>query len=647
MPYNIKLYESFIPRQLADNLVNGTNPVEWTRNPQNRFETFYFRRKNDKVDEYVCSIPPPETRELLHKIQEEQNSHENEAELLTKAVNIVKNFLPPTRCMFADNLRGSYWTYAYCLGDKIIQYHEVLTAQERESENKARRAEIPSTIFVLGRFLDASAKKVALSNQATLSQTKKYLDDVDRTFRLLDDKSSPFSHHSSQKVVLHTIMDGSICDMTLQPRSIEVIYKCDPEGSQFQPQIVEVHEIKTCQYKMFVHVPGLCLLEPFVFNKNVNDALIHVECQLIGEDLQADAHRKTFEDYSGRVVLRDRADFPVRSDNRICIADHEVTALARGFYLARSKSGYRTPSAYYNLRHVVLFNGFYDLADDLNQQLGQVIFECVGTKLMAPAFENDQQLVLDWSDSFVMWFEVYSFAGEFLGLSKIEKETTGPHKKLTAQLVDPETLKDTEGHHPLNFYFDLPVYEAPHNFWNFQSYSRSQTGEIKTVRKEGKNFDVGKTVFVKETVTVTVDHYGTAEAVTVTARESQETESEQVKNTETVDAPDIEAGEIATVVVYADAVETSVVVETETVGGAPQEIQQVQQLEVPDSKEKEPSEPEQAPKAERHEQVEVVFTEVHGLQDDILEQLIEEIVKELDMDDYESDDPNGGLHDEL
>lgn len=471
VPFNIRLHESFLSPRLAAELANRTEPPG---DPATEFEKFYIQRESE-VDEYLCAIPPLDTQKFA---SEQVPEPQNEAEVLARAVDIIHSSFSEKDCVWSYELKGNYWTYAFCNGDKIIQYHEGVPPQERGHRHVAME---PSTVFVLGRFSRASMNDVKFANQAGSSQYAAYAKEQKRVSKLLDEKTSPFSHHTSQKVVLQMVTDGSVCDVTLQPRTIEVVYKCDPSGGTSLPQIMDVLEIKTCHYKMFVHIPLLCFYEPFIPNKNIRDALVDIVCQRVGDE---ETGLATFEDHVDRVVLRDSAYFPVRADNRINIAGHHIMPLNRGFYLARSKTGYKSPSTYFNDRNVVLFNGVHEDLMDLNKQFGEAMFQALDSgKIGAPVMNKNGQQVLDWSHSFILWFEVYNYQGEFLGLSRIERD--GSKKNMfTAQFSNPVTLVDLDGDVPFFVRFAKPDFEAPLNMWNFEMFSNGDHSKFRKHRRQ-------------------------------------------------------------------------------------------------------------------------------------------------------------------
>lgn len=460
VPFNVNLYESYIPGPLADKLILKSNPED----------NYYYerllidRRHQNGTDEYICEFAPVTYLKLEENTEEEE---EPEHEMLRKATQLIHLTFDKSSCVWAYDFRGWYWTYAFCFGDKVIQYHEGAAHSSRPNTHKPIA---PSTVFVLGRFTNASAKKVNFENQISDLQYKSFVENAGRSYRLLDEKASPFSHHSSQKVILQTVTDGTTCDMTRQPRSMELVYACSEMGGDVA-EIINVEEIRTCHYKMVLHIPKLCQYEPFVPTKQVQDSLVDVACQKIDRANTYNDAKSSFDDYLGVTLLREDEDFPVRPDNRINIALHDILDLRGGFYIATHDYEYISTSEYFNNRCVALFNGEFTHLEDLNYQFGRAVFNSMGKSFLAPSSTPENPIALDWLHKFVLWFEIYSITGEFIALSRIENTSDGDQPALNALIVDPVDLVEMNGDQPLFARFQRPEFQAPHNLWNFEIFS--------------------------------------------------------------------------------------------------------------------------------------------------------------------------------
>lgn len=511
---------------MVRDLKNSVLKSQWTNDPNNTFESYFIDRGN-RTDEYLCSIPSGlidsiEEKELTSSL--EQVDAVNDARLLATAIDIIEKSFPTDECVFAYDLRGLYWTYAYCFADKVIQYHEAVPPAERRKRHLAAN---PNQVYLLGRFTDATSNSIKIGNQATQKHKEKYVTQGKSTFTLGDDIASPFHHRSTHQVVQQQMQPGSYCEEINGQRSVEIIYKCDPDAHGFsQPQIIDVPELTTCLYKMVIHVPDLCSLEQFAPLRSIRDSLVELACQLVDEERAGEEEEppRPFESYTSNVRLRDHDNFPVRGDNKISVDEHSLMSLGYGFYLAKSKVGYTSTSSFYNNRNIVIHNGFADLLEDLGNQIGRTLYNAVGRTLLAPYFEENDQKRLSWSDSFTIWLEVYDFFGNFKALIRTVRDGSNTKKSLLLQVIDPVTMIDIDGDSPEDLAFDLPEYEAPHNLWNYQYFSRGEVGQRK--QKAINNPGV-KTVTEKEVVTVTVPSQDEEQAATEGAEHLVELSDEQ------------------------------------------------------------------------------------------------------------------------
>lgn len=470
VPFNVKIYDSHVPQRLANRLVAETG-----ENPAGKlYERLYIGSQNGPngtvgKDEYICEIHS-ET-ELLKRQKDTETKlpeWENQKDILANAMAIVHETFPAEACLYAYDLRGMYWTYALCSGDKIIQYHEGAKPEERPFKHVPQ---MPNTVFVLGRFSRASDREVLFHNQASKTQYETYMKHAERTVTLLDEKLAPYTHLSAQKAVLQIVTDGSVCDMTLQPRTIEVVYKCDAAGGH-KAAILDVLEIKTCHYRMFVHVPKLCLYAPFSPHGPGLNPAVDVACQRVSSEENA-AEIGELGDYLLNVAFRDHPLFPIRADNRIDVSRHVLGSLGRGFYIAKSKDPLKTSNEYYNLRNVAIFTGTYSSLTDLNAQFGRAFYKAMGSTLLAPSLPEQGVKILQWLHSFVVWYEIYDHTGTFLGVTRIEHDAFKKRNALEALLLDPVTLLDVEGDEPRMVAFQRPFFAAPHGFWNFEAFSEN------------------------------------------------------------------------------------------------------------------------------------------------------------------------------
>lgn len=413
---------------------------------------------------YLCHVP----KVMPANATEVETSFVAQDDLLTRAVGILNSALPANECIFSYGVNGEYWTFAYCFGDKVIQFHENLNHYIKTSVHKP---EHPDFVFVLGKFDGVVHNEIEIANQSPAQGTR--LDT--KEFVMSDDTINPFNlknSHSTQKFLQHELQNGGICDWTQEARTVDVIYKCSKRGSG-KVQILDVNEIKTCEYQMIIDVPQLCQLEEFC-ESNVENKVTDIGCRRIDPHApEGDVSVELFRRESWpslQLVPEPPAPlqfFPISNRHKISIAEHALFPLGLGFYLARPHKLPQTTSDYYNDRHVIVYNFDFDGPADLIQKLGSMLHNVVGRKLLAPVKGDDGLLhFLLWEDTFVLWFEVYDFYGRFISMARIERDGANKERVLLILLVDPETMLDHEGD-----LVQIGAYEATGDAVNFERFA--------------------------------------------------------------------------------------------------------------------------------------------------------------------------------
>jgi len=126
----------------------------------------------------------------------------------------------------------SYWTYEVCHGEYVRQYHDAKEGKETKTLE-----------FFLGRysqetFMAQIAQSSAAAGEATAAKPK--------TLRL-EEVDLPYLE------VVYA--DGTVCDLTGQPRQTQVRYVCHASGRH---ELVSFQETSSCQYVIVVLSPLLC-----------------------------------------------------------------------------------------------------------------------------------------------------------------------------------------------------------------------------------------------------------------------------------------------------------------------------------------------------------------------------------------------------
>ena len=152
---------------------------------------------------------------VLPKLPEEEKEGEGTAALETAAA--ASRVLEPglalaglkANCLY--RMEG-WWTYEFCFGVGVKQFHHDQQSGARVSE------------FVMGRY-DSTVSRLVVDGEG--------------------------------KQVRQRYVGGTVCDLSGQPRSVEVRYLCNdkPNGITF---VGELQEPATCQYSLAVLTPLVC-----------------------------------------------------------------------------------------------------------------------------------------------------------------------------------------------------------------------------------------------------------------------------------------------------------------------------------------------------------------------------------------------------
>ncbi|KAI3906087.1 hypothetical protein MKW92_029882 [Papaver armeniacum] len=177
---------------------------------------------NEEGKKYMCFLPSVEKPKAESSVAQRNSSNsivESERSVRLKTPDeLLENLKGP--CFIRQE---GWWTYEFCYHKKLRQIH--LEGDKALQE------------FVLGEY---DAEATALYNQ-NLSD-----------FSTLKD---PRSKDASQRYHTHIYTNGTICDLTNQPRETEVRFVCQPGPKGV---ITSIAELSTCKYALTFQTPYLC-----------------------------------------------------------------------------------------------------------------------------------------------------------------------------------------------------------------------------------------------------------------------------------------------------------------------------------------------------------------------------------------------------
>ncbi|WOL17305.1 hypothetical protein Cni_G26096 [Canna indica] len=176
---------------------------------------------NKDGQNYICFLPIAEETKNLKTVTQENSSSlimETEQKIKLKTPDELIDILNE-RCFYRHE---GWWTYEFCFQKHVKQLHI-------EDERAVQE-------FVLGVF-DPNATATFNENQSDVSIFK-----------------DPRSKDASQRYHAQWYTNGTICDLTNQPRETEVRFVCS------EPSVVisSIKETSTCKYIVTVQCPLLC-----------------------------------------------------------------------------------------------------------------------------------------------------------------------------------------------------------------------------------------------------------------------------------------------------------------------------------------------------------------------------------------------------
>lgn len=464
----VNYFNANIPKSIANDLVHKN----YYRESNGTFEIMQLKG-SERPTEYLCFLPNIHLGGTIEEGNESELLIDTDRRnaIIARGVKSINETFWKKECLFVYGLNGGYWTFGYCFGDRIIQFHEAI----ENFVSGDHRPEYPNHVYLLGKFLGTTSEK-GFQNHAEWN--KQYLKEEDFTYHKTALPNSHLQPSKSQSpFLMHSLKGGGICDLTRKPRSIDVLYVCDPTRLK-AAEIIDVEEVRTCTYRMTISVPELCQIEELK-PIDISERSVDIDCKLIDPNAldangSIDISLEDFQSYKDLPVQRDSL-FPLKKFTKITPTDYSLVPLGNGIFVGSTKSPIYD-NDYLNYRHIMICSDYKESSDDLIKSLGSTLHHTVGTKLFSPLSINEQQDLLSWNDTFVIWFELYDFSGSLRSLAKIAR----PEKKervLDIQIVDPETMLDQDGDLVL-----VSKYTNSRLSYNFESFVKN--GVIRAVNKK-------------------------------------------------------------------------------------------------------------------------------------------------------------------
>lgn len=190
---------------------------------------------------YLCSIPVLAPPPVLNQTATELAKAEEARELSrasAKGWELMSGL--DGHCLY---FMSGWWSYSFCYGKGVVQFHALPSGTPGGPPVRDQN----SQEYVLGRA-DGS-----WNGQDTPADAAA---DGRRQTKSIAPPNAQLQVKGDQRYLMQRLEDGTICDLTGRPRTIEIQYHCKPGATA--DRIGWIKEVTTCTYLMVVNTPRLC-----------------------------------------------------------------------------------------------------------------------------------------------------------------------------------------------------------------------------------------------------------------------------------------------------------------------------------------------------------------------------------------------------
>lgn len=197
---------------------------------------------------YLCSIPVIEAPPTQNKTETELAKAEEARELQRASANgwDLINGLDGS-CLYYVS---GWWSYSFCYGHDVVQFHAL------PSKGGPPQKDPHSQEYVLGRVQDPSSATGGRRTGRGGRAAQAPAGEGAGAGAGAGAPATDLQIKGDQRYLIQRMDDGTICDLTNRPRTIEIQYHCSPGSTQ--DRIGWIKEVTTCSYLMLVNTPRLC-----------------------------------------------------------------------------------------------------------------------------------------------------------------------------------------------------------------------------------------------------------------------------------------------------------------------------------------------------------------------------------------------------
>ncbi|BGP06587.1 Protein OS-9 [Rhodotorula toruloides] len=267
--YHVLLNERAILNETARELLE--EPLE---TPPHSYPAKRHLLRTPNGQAFLCTVPAVTDESKKRADTRAEEDALVRAEEREKGVTHGLALLEPMRssCLY---LKQGWFTYSFCYGSEIRQFHEVRVL------GSVGPAEDPnSESYTLGIMPEATA----------VSMTPKYgsgspavRQDAQVPSRLGGGEGLGWDEGG--RYLTQTWQGGTVCDKTGLPREVEVQFHCNTGTID---RIALIRETSICRYVMLIHTPRLCGEPLFLEGHNSHqEPAASIECQPVVRKLRA------------------------------------------------------------------------------------------------------------------------------------------------------------------------------------------------------------------------------------------------------------------------------------------------------------------------------------------------------------------------
>ncbi|KAK3320384.1 glucosidase II beta subunit-like protein-domain-containing protein [Cercophora scortea] len=222
-----------------------------------------FEIINTPPTRYLCSVPvlapPPPLNHTANELAKAEEAREL-TRASAKGWELMRGL--EGECLY---FMHGWWSYSFCYGKEIVQFHAVPSGVKGAPPVKDKN----SHEYILGT---AVAHHQSQPNHRQQDASNHNHADQHAPAQAGDatgvaPPNTELQVKGDQRYLVQRLGDGTVCDLTGRPRTIEIQYHCSP-GSTMD-RIGWIKEVTTCTYLMVVQTPRLCADVAFLPPKEI------------------------------------------------------------------------------------------------------------------------------------------------------------------------------------------------------------------------------------------------------------------------------------------------------------------------------------------------------------------------------------------